>query len=141
MTVLMIFLYSMMYISAATRLEVYDYDGTGLRQKINYSLFDAENYTGVRANFTGNISASTGFFSYLGSLLNRITILFVQDINVTGNSFLNLNWTYLQNYPVACPAGTFLTQLNDSVTCTAPVADDIDPGDFPVGNYSFDSNT
>ncbi|KKM17643.1 hypothetical protein LCGC14_1673740, partial [marine sediment metagenome] len=37
-------------------------------------------------------------------------------------------------------AGTFLTQLDDSVTCTAPVADDVDPGDFPVGNYSFDTN-
>ncbi|KKK59692.1 hypothetical protein LCGC14_3031850, partial [marine sediment metagenome] len=64
----------------------------------------------------------------------------VGTINVTGNSILNLNWTYLQNYPIACPAGTFLTQLDDSVTCTAPVADDIDPGDFPAGNYTFDTN-
>ncbi|KKL75612.1 hypothetical protein LCGC14_2053120, partial [marine sediment metagenome] len=65
----------------------------------------------------------------------------VGTINVTGDSILNLNWTFLKNYPAACPAGTFLTQLDDSVTCTAPVADDVDPGDFPAGNYSFDTST
>ncbi len=54
--------------------------------------------------------------------------------------FGNLTWINLYGYPSACPAGTFLTQLNDSVTCTAPVADDVDPGDFPAGNYSFDTN-
>ena len=81
----------------------------------------------VNGNFTGeNITVDN--MNVLG------------DFNVTGNSIFNLNWTYLQNYPSACPAGTFLTQLDDSVTCTAPVADDIDPGDFPVGNYSFDTN-
>jgi len=32
-----------------------------------------------------NITANTGFFSYLGSLVNRITALFVQDIDASGN--------------------------------------------------------
>lgn len=60
---------------------------------------------------------------------------------ITGGEFSGLiNWTFLQNYPAACPSGTFLTQLDDSVTCTAPVANDVDPGDFPAGNYSFDTN-
>jgi hypothetical protein len=36
-------------------------------------------------NITGNASANTGFFSYLGSLAVRITKLFVQDIDATGN--------------------------------------------------------
>ncbi len=35
--------------------------------------------------------------------------------NVTGA----LNWTYLWNYPVACPTGSYLTQLDDAVTCTS----------------------
>lgn len=51
-----------------------------------------------------------------------------------------IGWDNLTTYPSACPAGTFLTQLDDSVTCTAPVADDVDPGDFPTGNYSFDTS-
>ena len=33
----------------------------------------------------GNLSASTGLFQYLGSLLNRISKLFVQDIDILGN--------------------------------------------------------
>ncbi len=32
-----------------------------------------------------NVSASSGFFSFLGSLINRITSLFVQDVNVSGD--------------------------------------------------------
>ena len=61
------------------------------------------------------------------------------DVAVSfGTSFLG--WDNLTAYPVACPSGTFLTQLDDSITCTAPVADDVDPGDFPAGNYSFDTS-
>ncbi|KKK96066.1 hypothetical protein LCGC14_2666510, partial [marine sediment metagenome] len=69
-------------------------------------------------------------------VLNGTTILGTFTGEVTGS----MNWTFLKNYPTVCPAGTFITLLNDSVTCTAPVADDIDPGDFPAGNYSFDTN-
>ena len=36
-------------------------------------------------NATGNITADTGFFSYLGSLISRITKLFVTDIDASGN--------------------------------------------------------
>src|SRR3990167_10623480 len=36
-------------------------------------------------------------------------------INIQGN----LPWTNLSSYPVACPSGTYLTQLNDSITCTS----------------------
>ena len=30
----------------------------------------------------------------------------------------NLNWNNLTDYPVACPSGSYLTQLDDSVTCS-----------------------
>jgi len=33
---------------------------------------------------TGNVTTSTGFFSWLGNLANRVTELFVQDINFNG---------------------------------------------------------
>ena len=34
------------------------------------------------------------------------------------NNLITSSWNNLTDYPVACPAGTALTQLNDSVTCT-----------------------
>jgi len=30
----------------------------------------------------------------------------------------NVNWTSLTNYPIACPEGSYVTQINDSITCT-----------------------
>jgi len=63
-----------------------------------------------------------------------------------GNSTLvrykseELNWSNLTGYPTACPAGTWVSQLDDAVTCSAPVASDIDPGTFPAGNYVFQQN-
>ena len=44
-------------------------------------------------------------------------------LTVTGTAYAdefsgNLSWSNLNNYPVACPAGSYLTQLDDSVTCT-----------------------
>ena len=46
--------------------------------------------------------------------------------NITANNFIgavvgsvdSLNWTKLQNYPVACPGSGAITQLDDSVTCS-----------------------
>ncbi|MBN2330945.1 MAG: hypothetical protein JXC85_03950 [Candidatus Aenigmarchaeota archaeon] len=47
------------------------------------SIFSQENIT----------ADDTGFFSYLGSLVNRITKLFVQDIDASGNVNVNGNVT------------------------------------------------
>jgi hypothetical protein len=38
----------------------------------------------ANVSITGNVSANAGFFSWLGSLTNRITKLFIQDIDFTG---------------------------------------------------------
>lgn len=46
------------------------------------------------------------------------------------NLFGNLSWIYLKDYPVECPAGSAITQLNDSVTCTS----------FGDASYEFGSN-
>jgi len=42
----------------------------------------------------------------------------VNNLNAV-NLFGNLHWTNLTSYPVACPAYSAITQLNDSVTCTS----------------------
>jgi len=41
------------------------------------------------------------------------------SLTVSGSVNLGLNWTLLQNYPSACPYGTYLTELADSVICTS----------------------
>lgn len=42
-----------------------------------------------------------------------------QLTGITGASSGDLNWSYLQNYPLACPAYSAITQLDDAVTCTS----------------------
>jgi len=42
------------------------------------------------------------------------------DGNITADNFFGtLNWSDLSGYPIACPAGSALTQLGDSVICTS----------------------
>jgi hypothetical protein len=41
--------------------------------------------------------------------------------NITANYYFgNLDWTNLTNFPVACPAGSFVSTLGTSSTCTSP---------------------
>ena len=47
--------------------------------------------------------------------LDRSNSLNQSGLNISGN----LPWSDLYDYPVACPAYSYLTQLNDSVTCTS----------------------
>lgn len=49
-----------------------------------------------------------------------------------------LDWTGLQNYPDACPAGMAVNTLGDTITCTAPVL--TNPTDCPAA-YTCDSST
>ncbi|MDI3476923.1 MAG: hypothetical protein PWQ59_448 [Thermoanaerobacterium sp.] len=59
------------------------------------------------------------------------------DSHYHGNSTItNLDWDKLQNYPVACPENTFLTQLGDSITCTG-ISDIylLNTGDTATGDY------
>jgi len=54
--------------------------------------------------------------------------------NVTANFILgNMSWNYLFNYPVACPSGSAITQLDDSVTCTTFA-------EYEFGNNNFNGS-
>ena len=44
---------------------------------------------------------------------------------------LDLGWANLSKYPTACPAGSFLTGLGDSTTCTTPTL-----SNFQIANVS-----
>ena len=49
---------------------------------------------------------------------------YIRNTNFSGNNvtadylFGNLSWDNLYNYPIECPGGTAITQLDDSVVCT-----------------------
>jgi len=62
---------------ATVRGEVYDYNGFDLRTKVNYSLFDAENFSGTRADFAGGnitIKPSSGIGGWFNGLFNWTVI-------------------------------------------------------------------
>jgi len=49
----------------------------------------------------------------------------------------SLSWINLEDYPVSCNAGTYITQLGDSVTCTT--ADTSSTDDLNLGNFTNSS--
>lgn len=76
---------------------------TNYTWSVNASLNGLGNATAV--NTTANIGA-LGFYNTSQSIAN----------------FVNRSlWTTIDNYPSACGAGTYATQIGDTLTCSAPV--------------------
>lgn|SRR3990167_8792899 len=103
---------------------------------VDDSVTQLGNYLG-KFEFVYNL-ATVGIFDFSGVSTptktysfpnNTGTIALLSDINSSwnesrGNQLYRLNnsqisWSNLTDYPSECPANTYLTQLNDSVTCTA----------------------
>ena len=59
-----------------------------------------------------------GVLNILESWLNGLYCQLTGCV-MTGQLSTTMSWSNLTDYPVACPAGTSITQLDDSVTCTA----------------------
>ena len=57
---------------------------------------------------------------------------------LTSTNIDSLDWTKLQTYPSACPANSYVTQIADTITCTA-ISDVYisNSGDIASGNYNF----
>lgn len=72
---------------------------------------------------TGRISGSYTGITGVGTITagtwqgTAIADAYLQD-NITVNNLGSVDWTALNNYPAACAAGSAITQLNDSVTCS-----------------------
>ena len=67
---------------------------------------DLQSNFGRSLNVSGNITVGGSYFNFTNS-----------------NAFIyngNITWNSLYNHPVACPLGSFITQLGDSVTCSTP---------------------
>ena len=73
--VLLIGTFLLMSVSAADYL---------FQNKSGFNLTIIHGDTG-NVTITGNVSAVAGFFQWIGNLVNRVTKLFVQDIDFTGN--------------------------------------------------------
>lgn len=88
-------------------------------QRYNETLrIDAVNNTAVIANQTAdkaNHTANTAI-TRLDLLNDTYQLIGFQSSGV-------LNWSYLQNYPVACPTNSYITQLDDTITCTVQSTD------------------
>ena len=67
--------------------------GGGGGNPFDQILNTTSNVTFNNITITSNLSASTGFFSFLGSLFNRITNIWAENINVSQNIEVNQNVT------------------------------------------------
>jgi prefoldin subunit 5 len=50
---------------------------------------------------------------------SRIDSLNSTKVTIGSNANITLNWTYLDQYPIACPANSWMTTIGDTTTCTA----------------------
>lgn len=72
----------------------------------NFSVGSGTNYIDIYSDGSTNIFDTLGYSATFTD-------------NVTADNFKgNVSWTYLNTYPVACPANSYVTQLDDTVTCT-----------------------
>lgn len=125
----------------------------------NAPVINATTYFGNGSQMTGvlgsvneanlNVNSST-WWATVSGFVSKFLIKNGNTINVNETELNNTisnrekNWTKLQNYPVACPSGTYLTQLEDSVVCTSISAvshDNLTVGNLTVtGNSQVDGN-
>lgn len=104
----------------------------------NHSEWDSLTLS-VAGNQTNWTNAASSVFANTPLYYNSTTIDGVA-LNII------INWTQNTGYPDPCPSGTWPEGVNDTLTCIAPIANDIDPGAFPNGTYTinnvtFDSTT
>ncbi len=106
-------------------------------------------FSSIIANVTGTINSSD-FWDNLDTP-NDFTSIIASQI-IQANQFSGaLNWSYLQNYPAACPGSgstqTYVSTIADSTTCTGITSLDtsniqdvylLNNGDISTGNIDLD---
>jgi hypothetical protein len=101
--------------------------------------FTIQNYSEISG--IGNLTVGQGI-NYLDIYSNGSIVVFNSSgYNVTFTD--GIKWTELIVYPVACPAGSYLTTLADSVTCTAitTIPNNITVGTANTEYFKFGANT
>ncbi len=111
---------------------------------VNIINMSGGNITDVSYLWTDNIDPfSQTYVSFSGPInmsghnITNGDWIFFNNFNGTFTGDFNgtMNWTSLQNYPVACPGSGAITALNDSVTCSDLWVDVA--GDTMTGNLTF----
>jgi len=103
-------------------------DNATLLNYVNSTTFDASQL--VQNNTISTKADNATLLGYLpldGSSNMTGNIDFLGGAGVNASHVLNppwlysgsVGWTNLSDYPVACPANTFMTQVGDSITCTS----------------------
>ena len=80
--------------AADTKRDIYDYQGSNQRTKVNYSLFNSENFTGIRANFSN--------ITILDRIIQNGYYITFKESNsfINGNIFtINSNATTVNDIP------------------------------------------
>jgi outer membrane murein-binding lipoprotein Lpp len=98
--------------------------GRSLNDKYN----DTAKINAVNSTVQGLVSSNTTTNSRIDSVNSSVQGLIssntttngrIDNLNGSFNGNGAINWTQLQNYPVACPGGSFVSAINDTITCTA----------------------
>ena len=96
---------------------------------------NATTYYGNASQMTGTISsANSSTYSNYSTYSNSSTYWGNYLVSTDLNNLLTLKWTNLTDYPVACPAYSSITQLDDSITCTDYKAGYFDV--YTTGNFN-----
>lgn len=86
-----------------------------------YTIINADSGTNSPTTPNDNININGGSNIVTSITGSALTIDYTgPEFRIENNTNFPLGWTNLTNYPSACPAGTFVSQLEDSVTCTDP---------------------
>ena len=90
--------------------------------------------SGTVTSVTAGTGLTGGVITATGTVALNTTYTGTLYPSIGADSNVLLNWTKLQNYPTACTAGSYITQLDDAVTCTAAMRTN---GESTTGAYSF----
>ena len=114
-------------------------NGTHIGDGSQLTGLDFAQYQFLNNNFNGSGNFTTsgdGLFNYLGSLINRIKILFVQDIYINGTLQVNSGLIEIKNNPPSgdCPANmSFINKIGgfciDQYEASMPSASSTQMGD------------
>jgi len=98
------------------------------RLVVGYYLFcskDGEfgNSNMTNINYFGDSIDNANFYEegMNWNVINSSSVVITADsFSGNGASLTNLSWSNLDSFPVACPTGSFISQLGSSTTCTSP---------------------
>ena len=95
---------------------------------------DAGSYIYPNSTFANNVkvfgyihSTDWSNVSITESQITDLQSYLISAVNLDDSNITSLSWSKLTNYPSACASGQAITQLGDSITCSAFVTSESDP--------------